>query len=210
MPLMVFLHGSGEAGSDNETQMYWHTGWGPDFFSWPDNQQRYPSYIIAPQTTEPVRWANTALDEYDLDKTPLTAATIALLDLLEIILEDYSVDKNRIYGSGISRGGQGIWNLAMLRPDYFACILPLCGSGSPRHAHKLKNTAVWAWHGNADDITRVEYSRNMINALRKVTAHPEMVRYNEIEGGDHLAGWDSAFKEPGLLDWIFSWRKDRV
>ncbi len=97
IPLVIYLHGSGEAGVDNEKQMYSGTNIGPQYFASKDIQNIQNAYVLAPQTTPEIRWASTSIDEYDFKTTPITPSMKALLNLIDNLEKDLKVDSQRIY-----------------------------------------------------------------------------------------------------------------
>lgn len=206
-PLVIFLHGTGEAGVDNKAQLYDGQNIGPDYFSSQKIQSIQNAYVLAPQTTKEIRWANTTLDEYDLDKTEVTSSMKALLKLVDEVVKTKKIDKSRIYMAGLSRGGQGAWNAALLRPNYFAAIVPIAGSSSPKHAYKLANLPIWAFHGTADKVTKVDYTRHMIDELLKSGSSTKWLRYTEIQDGTHPDSWLTAFRNQDLWYWMLQHKK---
>lgn len=167
IPLVIYLHGSGEAGIDNEKQMYDGTNIGPQYFASEEIQNIQNAYVLAPQTTPEIRWASVSIDEYDFKTTPITPFMNSLLHLIDNLEKELKIDPKRIYIAGLSRGGQGVWNAAMNRPSKFAAIVPVAGSGSPKDIDLIKHIPTWVFHGNADDITPIEVSQNMVDALKK-------------------------------------------
>lgn len=207
VPLVIYLHGSGEAGTDNKAQLYAGQNVGPDYFASAGIQKIQASYVLAPQTPGPIRWASTGLGEYDLESTPATVSMAALLKLLDEVKQNPAIDTHRIYLAGLSRGGQGVWNAALLRPTEFAAIVPIAGAGSPKYAQRIAQLPIWAFHGNADTTTSVEVSRNMVKALRAAGATDKTLRYTEVEGGEHSSSWLTAHKDSQLWMWMLQWRR---
>ena len=205
LPLVIYLHGTGEAGTDNEAQMYKGKNIGPDYFSSPEIQGIQAAYVLAPQTPKDMRWASTTLDEYDLSTTPVTPSMEALLKLIDEVSKKYPIDTDRIYIAGLSRGGQGTWNAALLKPEKFAAVVPIAGSGGVKDAGKLSKTAIWVFHGDEDEVTKVNYSRNMVFAIIKAGSTPDLLRYTEIRGGNHEASWLTAHKNSDLYSWMIQW-----
>lgn len=204
IPLVIYLHGSGEAGTDNEKQMYKGTNIGPQYFSSEENQKLQKAYVLAPQTTEDIRWASTNLNEYDFKNTPITPSMDALLHLIDILEKELKVDSKRIYIAGLSRGGQGVWNAAMNRPEKFAAIVPIAGSGSPKDTDLIKHIPVWAFHGDADDVTPIKVSENMVKALKEKNTN---VKFTIVKNGDHESSWLEAHKNSDLWKWMISFIK---
>jgi predicted peptidase len=207
LPLVIYLHGTGQAGTDNQAQLYQGENIGPDYFASPANQSLQTAYVLAPQTPMAIRWASTTLADYDFMKTPITASMENLLALIDKTVAHYPIDKNRIYLAGLSRGGQGVWYAALLRPDYFAAIVPIAGAGSPAYAQKLIKLPTWVFHGTDDQVTDVNYSRNMVDSIIKKGGSTRYLRYTEIEGGDHESSWLTAHKNSDLWKWMFKQNK---
>lgn len=203
LPLIIHLHGSGEAGTDNLAQMYQGTNFGPQYFASEANQTIQASYVLAPQTPKPMRWANTTLDHYDYTKTPSTPSMTALLHLIdEMIAKNPNIDANRIYMTGLSRGGQGVWNAMIQRPELFAATLPIAGSADPKQADKIKHIPTWVFHGSNDEVTNVEFSREMVDAVIQAGGSTSTIRYTEIENGNHDSSWQTAFSNSDVYNWL--------
>lgn len=207
LPLVVVLHGSYEAGTDNEHHMLKGSNIGPDYFARKKIQDIQKAYVLAPQTPVDIRWASTEIAPYDFDNTPITISMESLLSLIDELKVEDKIDDSRIYLIGLSRGGQGAWNAAMHRPDLFSAIVPISGSASPKHGGLLKDQYVWAFHGNEDEITNVEYTREMVDAILQQGGSTSKVRYTEIEGGDHADSWLKAYSGDGVWRWMLKHQK---
>ncbi len=203
LPLIIHLHGSGEAGTDNISQMYEGTNIGPQYFASKDNQMIQAAYVLAPQTPESMRWASTTLDSYVYEDTPSTASMTALLGLIDqMITENESIDTNRIHITGLSRGGQGVWNALFQRPELFAASVPIAGSADTSEAQSIAAIPTWVFHGNNDDVTNVNYSREMVDSMIRAGGSVANIRYSEIEDGDHASSWLTAFDNSSLYQWL--------
>ena len=208
LPLIIHLHGTGEAGTDNQAQMYKNTNWGPQYFASPKNQRLQAAYVLAPQTPGPMRWASTTLAAYNFKKTPSTPSMTALLHLVDhMIKTNPNIDKNRIYITGLSRGGQGVWNAMMQRPTLFAAALPIAGSADPKQAKTINHIPTWVFHGSADEVTNVKYSREMVDAIIRSGGSTSTIRYTEIEGGDHASSWKTAYSNDKVYRWLIKHHK---
>lgn len=203
IPLVIYLHGTGSAGIDNEKQMYTGTNIGPQYFSSPENQKLQKAYILAPQTPMEIRWASTSIAEYDFKTTPITPSMNTLLALIDKLITELKVDTKRIYIAGLSRGGQGVWNAALHRPELFAAIVPIAGSSSPKDAYLLKDIPVWIFHGNSDTVTNIEVSEHMFNELAKYGN----VKYTIIKNGEHSSSWLEAHRTQELWKWLLQQNK---
>lgn len=184
--------------------MYSGTNIGPQYFASKDIQNIQNAYVLAPQTTPEIRWASTSIDEYDFKTTPITPSMKALLNLIDNLEKDLKVDSQRIYIAGLSRGGQGVWNAAMNRPQKFAAIVPIAGSGSPKDIDLIKHIPTWVFHGNSDDITPIKVSQNMVNSLKNENSN---VKFTVVEGGNHESSWLEAHKNSDLWKWMISNKK---
>ncbi len=187
-PLILFLHGAGESGDDGVRQT--KVGIGPALEQYPE---RYPALVVLPQCPLQGYWRRDTLK-----------GAVAALD--ETIAAE-SVDEKRVYLTGISMGGFGSYLLATLEPDRFAAIAPICGGGQPRAmAPMLARIPLWIFHGALDSVVPVQYSREMVKAIR--AANPVELRYTEYPDVDHNS-WDAAYAEPELPSWMLSQRLNR-
>ncbi|MBI5722814.1 MAG: prolyl oligopeptidase family serine peptidase [Planctomycetes bacterium] len=198
-PLLVFLHASSECGTDN-TGQFTH---GRELML--KAAKDYQSFVFIPQCPEDVnKW--TGVDE---DADPFTMPEkpnwpIALArQAIESLLKEYPIDRDRICIIGISMGGFGCWEMLCRYPDFFAAGVPICGGGDLSKAERLKNTAVWAFHGAQDDTVSPEKSRKMIAAIKKAGGDPKLTEYKD-EGHEC---WLKTFEDPKLLEWIFAQKR---
>lgn len=204
-PLILFLHGSGERGNDNEKQLI-HGG---SFFSADTNRQNYPAIVLFPQCPTDSTWDNVSFS-YDSDGkrlfsfNPAGEPTLPLqlvMQLLDSLLNESWVDTKRIYLGGLSMGGMGTFELLYRKPEIFAAAFPICGGGNPNLINeKVSSVEVWAFHGQDDTVVPPELSENMINAFLQAGAKARLTLY---PGVGHNA-WDFVFPEPDLLPWLFS------
>jgi predicted peptidase len=190
-PVILFLHGAGESGTDGLAPTT--VGLGPALER---NPERIPALCVFPQASRGYGWRGFNL-----------AAAVAALDAVE---RDFEVDRDRISVTGISMGGYGTWLLALLSPERFSAIVPVCGGldSMARMTHDeaaatLAALPQWIFHGDADNIIPVEESRAMVDALRAANAN---FRYTEYAGVRHNS-WDPAYAEPELFPWLLSQRK---
>ncbi len=207
-PLIVFLHGAGERGTDNEKQLV-H---GATLFTREDIRRDYPAIVIFPQCPEGGYWSSVEIDrtknpydlKFDYEKPP-TLALEAVAELVEEISSLENVDKDRRYIMGLSMGGMGTFEMVYRYPKLFAAAAPICGGGNPdQYDKRVKQVAFWLFHGDADAVVGVDESRQMNQRLQKLKVAE--LRYTEYPGVNHNS-WDSAFAEPELLPWMFSKRR---
>ena len=203
-PLLLFLHGAGERGDDNEAQLK-HGG---DMLAAYVNQKAYPAIIIAPQCpADPAWWVNYSRPNAEGGKrvfptnAPITRPLAAVKELLDSYIAKGVVDTKRIYVTGLSMGGMGTFDLVCRYPNLFAAAAPICGGVNPvRLANFKGKTAFSVYHGADDTVVDVQFSRDAVEALKKAGVE---VRYKEYPGVNHNS-WDNAFAEPDFLGWFFS------
>jgi predicted peptidase len=179
-PLILFLHGSGETGTDGEKQAI--VGLGPAIR---EQEQTFPFIAVFPQSQKR-NWGANSEDG---------KRALAILDEVE---SKYKVDKRRVYLTGLSMGGFGTWSMAAAFPERWAAIAPICGGGNPESAEKIKNIPCWCFHGDKDAAVPVKRSRDMIAALKVAGGKP---KYTEYPGVNHNS-WDTAYGTKELYPWL--------
>jgi len=207
-PLIFFLHGAGERGSDNEKQL----AHGASFFASAENRANFPAIVVFPQCAEGDFWANVnfQFDEdgsrsFSFDPSGELVPSMKLaIKLLESLLENDWVDNDRVYLGGLSMGGMGTFELLYRMPEVFAAAFPICGGGNPAMINEaVSNVNVWAFHGEEDAVVAPELSVKMVEAFQKIGVPVKLTLY---PGVGHNA-WDYVFKEKELLPWLFSNQK---
>lgn len=207
-PLLFFLHGSGERGSDNEKQLI-H---GSKLFLDSINRSAYPAIVVFPQCDVEDYWSNVEKARVG-SKTQFnfknggdpTFAMTALIGLIDSLSAQAMVDKDRMYVGGLSMGGMGTFELLYRRPDTFAAAFPICGGGHPSTATDFSpKVKLWVFHGAKDDVVYPHHSTNMVIALMREGINPLYTLYKDANHNS----WDSAFSESNLLNWIFSQSKN--
>lgn len=195
-PLVIFLHGSGERGNDNVSQLKW----GVSNFATDYNLKLYKPFVIAPQCPNGKTWNNYSSDLEKL-KYNDTASKISdlLLGLIDSTIKKFAIDTNRIYITGLSMGGIGTFDLITRRPRLFAAAAPVCGAGDTSKAEVIKHIPIWIFHGAEDAAVNAKYSLDMVNALTKAGAHPGFTQYPEV---GHFS-WIAAYSDPMFMDWLF-------
>jgi len=188
-PLVLYLHGMGECGTDNRLQTSVNSVM--ETLLEPENLAAYPCIVLAPQCPEGQWWAGDLLP--------------ALMGLLGQTGSAYSIDLARVYITGLSMGGFGTWAMLAEYPSYFAAAVPVCGGGDPDDAHLFKDVPVWAFHGARDTTVYPEGSRCMVRALEEAGGS---ARYTEYPDAAHNS-WDRAYREPELFPWMFAQIRDR-
>lgn len=205
-PLVLFLHGRGESGSDNEKQLV-H---GSKLFLRDSIRKNYPAIIVFPQCAANNYWSNVQAvaagskdserDFYFVAGGEPTDAMKLLISLTENIMLRYPVKKNQVYVSGLSMGGMGTFEIVRRMPGVFAAAMPICGGANPATAPQLSKTNWWVFHGGKDDVVLPEFSQQMVAALKKTKA---LVKFTFYPNANHNS-WDAAFAEPDFLHWLFN------
>lgn len=201
-PLVLFLHGGGERGDDNQKQAK-KTSIMQTLLN-EQNKKDYPCIVIAPQCPDEISWNRWDLEENEIPWESEDDMLDALMELCIITSETYSVDKNRIYISGLSIGGFGTWNLITRYPDYFAAAVPVCGGGYTDGTDRIKDIPIWAFHGNWDTDVSVNFSREMVDAVKK--SGSTKIKYTEYKMENH-SSWELAWREDDLFPWMFAQEK---
>ncbi|MBN2710632.1 MAG: prolyl oligopeptidase family serine peptidase [Calditrichaceae bacterium] len=181
-PLMLFLHGAGERGSDLKLLRIHGL---PKLIN---QGKSFPFIVVSPQCPENGWWPQE-------------------IESLEILLDDiinrYRIDEKRIYVTGLSMGGYGTWALAINNPEKFAAIAPICGGGDARRVGRIKKLPIWAFHGAKDEIVPLEESRKMVDALKRVGGKIKFTVYPEAEHDS----WTQTYENPKLYKWFLSHSK---
>lgn len=202
-PLVVFLHGSGERGDDNQAQM---TNAVPDILTHAHDNE--PAFVLAPQCPSNMRWSNVngrvSLDN-PLPEFPSLPQKL-VIELLDTLVEELPIDRDRLYLTGLSLGGFGTLDMLMRRPTTFAAAVTVCGGGDTHQAHRIAAIPHWLFHGDADQVIDVAHSRRMVNALETAGGTP---RYTEYASVNHDA-WTPTYSDPSVLAWLFSQRLSSV
>lgn len=199
-PLVLFLHGSDERGTDNWKQLYV----GLHIFADPARIGKNPCFIVAPQCPKGMMWADVdwKSDRHTMKSDP-TPALGASWDLIHSLIDALPIDRERIYITGYSMGGFGAWDAAQRWPDFFAAIVPVCGGGDELSAERIIHTPLWAFHGARDTIVNVTRSRRMIDAIVRAGGVPRYTEYRDI---DHFS-WGWVYADPAMHDWLFAQRR---
>ena len=199
-PLVLFLHGAGERGSDNKAQLK-HV---VSIFVDPENRRRYPCFVLAPQCPSGEKWVDVNWFSKTHETPENPAAPMALvLEVIEQLCKDQPIDTRWLYVMGLSMGGYGTWDLLVRKPEMFAAAVPICGGGDETKADKLVGLPIWCFHGDKDTAVPVARSRNMIEAIKKAGGQP---KYTEYPGVGHDS-WTPATKEAELLPWLFGQKR---
>jgi predicted peptidase len=199
LPLVLYLHGSGGQGDDNLKQLGLGNIFGTHVWLLPENQKRFPCYVVVPQTDR--GWIHYDFSQQPAKQLPgLGDGSRLALQIIDSLCHEFSIDERRIYVTGQSMGGAGTWNVITNRPNFFAAAVICCGSLSPDDGTGSISTPLWDFHGGSDQTVPVSSARERIAARRKAGGHP---LYTEYPGVDHNV-WEWVYTEPELLKWMFS------
>lgn len=203
-PVLFFLHGRGESGSDNEKQL----NNGGKLFLKNEVRQQYPAIIIFPQCPADSYWANVKIATDSAGKRNFdfvkggepTKAMRALLGMIDNILDKPYVNKNQVYAGGLSMGGMGVYELLRRKPKIFAAAFAICGGDNLANVNKYKHVPLWIFQGGKDDVVNPAFSTAIANQLKIVGKEVKFTLYPDAGHNS----WDSAFAEPQLISWLFS------
>jgi dienelactone hydrolase len=179
-PLVIFLHGSGESGTDLE-KVKAH---GPPKLV--AAGKKFPFILVSPQAQHPFDW------EPD-----------NLYHLLVYIKHKYRVEESRVYLTGLSMGGFGTWAFAIKYPGEFAAIIPICGGGDTTDIWKLRHTSLWCFHGALDQVVPVARDEQMVNAARQYNPSAKFTIYPDA---DHNS-WERTYNNDSVYEWMLAQTK---
>jgi len=184
-PVVVFLHGAGECGTDGLKHVAQGLG---TAILW--NAAKWPFVVVMPQKPA----VRDAWEDHDT----------AVMAMLDAAFKQYSLDADRVYLTGLSQGGHGTWALAARHPERWAAIAPICGYGDPKViADPIKALPVWCFHGDADQAVPVAQSQAMVDAIKAAGGDPKLTIY---PGVGHNS-WDKAYRDESLAEWFLEHRR---
>lgn len=196
-PLVMFWHGAGERGDDNTKQLV-H---GMADFASEDVMDKYPAFVVAPQCPTEKKWANVdwTADRHTMSPEPSVPMRLSL-ELIDALQQEFSIDADRLYLTGLSMGGFGTWDALQRRPQQFAAAIPICGGGDAALAAKIAHVPVWVFHGEDDTVVKPSRSREMVKALQEAGGEP---KYTEYPGIGHNS-WSATYANPEVYQWLFA------
>ena len=215
---LLFLHGAGNRGNDNENQVKQHTGLLDRIINGEtvqyNGQQLDTSkefIIVAPQCASDKQWVDTPWGKkpdpsYNLDEIPQSQYMTAVVELIDKMKASYNLNSARMYISGLSMGGFGTWDLITRYPDLFAAAIPMGGAGDVSKAEIIKNTPVWTFHQLYDPTVSAEGTLEMVKALSEVGAEVKFTPYFD----DKHNAWTQGFAEPDMLQWLYDHVKGKA
>ncbi|HKK47289.1 MAG TPA: prolyl oligopeptidase family serine peptidase [Balneolaceae bacterium] len=206
-PLVLFLHGAGERGNDNFSQLKW----GVYRFAEPQLRDKYPAFVVAPQVPKGQSWAGIRLQQdsttYNhLLRTEPTQPMRLTMELLQKLQDQFSIDAGRLYVTGYSMGGFGTFDIIERNPREFAAAAPISGGGDITRAFLFKDFPIWIFHGAQDKIVSPQYSQSMVSAIKIAGGTPGFTLYPDK---GHIGAWVEAYNDPNLYKWLFSQDRDK-
>lgn len=201
-PLVVCLSGGAGRGIDNIRQF---TGsQGAQVLSALENRRKHPAFVFVPQCPPDSDWGRTLGKierENSIKRGKYNQPNVESLvfEVISELEEEFNIDRTRRYITGQSMGGFGSWHFILTHPQMFAAAVIICGGGNPDLAKNITDVPIWAFHGENDTSVPVDFSRNMITAIKKAGGNP---KYNEYPKVGHNS-WHQAYDTPELLDWLF-------
>lgn len=202
-PLVLFLHGAGERGSDNNLQVTANNG--ATRWAETENQNKYPCFVLAPQCPGGRQWVNTSwlLGSYSIDNIPVSTEIRMVKDMIDGLKTEYSIDASRLFITGLSMGAYGTWDFILRYPTMFKAAICMAGAGDPTKASLLGTMPIWAFHSNDDGAVPVTGSRDMVNAINALGFNDRSQFYSEYYNQGHFA-INTALVEPNLVNWMFT------
>lgn len=200
VPVILFLHGAGERGSNNVAQLKHGVA---SILSYSERKKE-PVILIVPQCPANQKWVEVdwSAPTHTIPEKPSTPMALALQALDEAIAK-LPVDPKRVYVTGISMGGYGTWDIIARRTNFFAAAMPVCGGGDPGTARAIKDQPMWIFHGDADKAVPVARSRAMNEAIKTAGGSP---KYTEYPGVGHDC-WTQTYANDDVLAWLFAQKR---
>jgi poly(3-hydroxybutyrate) depolymerase len=191
LPLIVWLHGSGEKGTDNTAPLL---ALDRTFLA---DAEKCPAFVLVPQCPDRTAWHAVGFN-----KVPdVTEPSRLLVAAVAAVQKEFGLDGRRIYLGGFSMGGCGTWELLTRYPDLFAAAFPIAGPPGDRKALApvIKHVPVWVFHGDKDALAPVSMSRSIVAELKEAGAD---VKYTEYKGGGHECA--RTLRDPKLAEWLLT------
>ncbi len=183
-PLVVFLHGAGERGSDPEKLFAISL---PKWLR--DGRWQPDAYVLCPQCPEGLDW---------------NAQVQRLKALIDREVEALQCDRDRISITGLSMGGFGTWAMGIHYPRFFSAIAPVCGGGLSWRCPNLKEVPVWAFHGARDSTVPLRNSIEMVDAVNRAGGNARLTIFHTVEHNS----WDEAYGTTTVLDWLLEQKRN--
>jgi predicted peptidase len=191
LPLVVYLHSPERRGADGRQ---------------PLSEGLAPVIVARTRSGQPVDFFALFPQSFTGSWDPHSEDGRLLWQVLTKVKNDYPVDPDRVYLTGVSEGATGVWSLAAERPGEWAAIVPVAGHASPTFAQRINHISCWVFQGGADTVVDPAETREMVKALRSAGANP---RYTEYPGRGHDV-WLKPYTEPQFFSWLLSQRRSAI
>ncbi len=185
-PMIVFLHGAGERGNGKDELDKIKENALPHYAS---EGKEYPAILLCPQCPSRIVWNNIVFE---------------LKALIDKVAAEYNADMSRVSITGISMGGFGTWEMGLTFSSFFSAIAPVCGGGLSWRCENLKNTPVWAFHGDADGVVPPKNSIEMVDSVNAKGGNAKLTIFHGVEHNS----WDSAYLETTVVDWLIEQKRE--
>ena len=182
LPLIIMLHGAGERG-DDYAKLSTH-----GVAKYIEQGRNIPAVVIAPQCPEEYIWNHL---------------TVELKELIDFVISEYNVDKNKVSITGLSMGGYGTWEMGMSYPGFFSALAPVCGGGVSWRAYVIGKTPVWAFHGDSDNVVPINNSYEMCDRLKAAGGNVKLTVFHGVQHNS----WEPAYEETKLIEWLIESKK---
>ena len=200
-PLVLFFHGAGERGTDNNAQI--SAGSVMQRLLTDTESKRFPCLILAPQCPGDSQWVlsdwGPGVYNHNTMQTPVSPYMAAAEELLAKVTKEYSVDQSRLYVTGMSMGGFGTWDIISRNPDMFAAAFPVCGGVDETYLDVLQGFPIWTFHNNNDGIVSSAGTKKAYEMLKDGGG----ITYTEYNSSAHDA-WTAAYSTGSLMSWVFT------
>ncbi len=207
-PLILFLHGLGERDFGQKNDLENLLRWGPPRIVAKNGSEYsaihpYRFIILAPQIKSP----KSSWKPKDVD------------DFINFALKNYRINPNRIYLTGISMGGNGVWEYAYSEfnnPNKMAAIVPIAAWGNPNEACKIirRNIPVWAFHGLKDTVIPLAKGQQMFNALYNCGENLDNTRYRFSPVNAEHTAWPAIYSSVSdslsIYDWFMEFTLNQI
>ena len=198
-PLVVFLHGSGGRGPANIRNAI--DADTPARLATDAVSGQHEAFYLVPQCPGPNTWMSGDWRESRSSSRPSKQAV--LLELVDDLVAKEGIDRSRLYVTGLSMGGFGTFSSVSARPNFWAAAVPVCGGWVKEDAKAFVDTPMWLFHGDQDTAVKVQYSRDMNQAIAAAGGD---IQYTEYPGVKHNS-WLKAYWEPDMWEWMFAQKR---
>ena len=180
-PVLMFLNGAGENGDDGLFQLSNNFG-----VAIHENRKSFPFLTIAPQCRKTGNW-NSRKPRYEMG-----------IQILDQVIHEFRADEDRIFLTGVSSGGDGVWNIATAFPERFAAIVPLCSASGNAHSIATARLPIWSLYNDGDEPTLMNASRQLRQRLIEQGSSPLVTNY-DASGHDC---WNRGYRTTAVYEWL--------